>query len=248
MVDRHRLLGELGRHLREARARSGMTVSDLARAAGVSRRYVTDAEAGRANLSVVKLVELARVLRVPVASLCDFSTTRAGRRVALVGLRGAGKSTLGPRLASALDAQFVELDRRVEERAGMGLGEIFSVHGEAGFHRFEGEALEELLAQGENVVVAAGGSIVADEGNFRRLLESFRTVWLRAEPSDHFQRVLEQGDHRPMQDRPRAMAELQAILKRREELYARCDDVVTTSGRSVEETLAELVAIVAPSP
>jgi XRE family aerobic/anaerobic benzoate catabolism transcriptional regulator len=242
MIDRQRILDGLGAKLREARGRTSLSVSDLAREAGVSRRYVTEAEAGRANLSVVKLAELAHALGVPLQELCTLPVTRTLERVALVGLRGAGKSTIGPRLAAELDAPFVELDRRVEEAAGMALPEIFNVHGEAGFHRFEAEALERLLAEGERVVLAAGGSIVRSPDTYRRLLSSCRTVWLRARPEEHLQRVRDQGDLRPMRDRPRAMAELEALLAAREPDYGRCEFAVDTSGRSVDETVARVLA------
>lgn len=241
MIDRQRILDELGSRLRAARARSELSVSDLAREAGVSRRYVTEAEAGRANLSIVKLAELSHALGVPLADLCAVPLARTLERVALVGLRGAGKSTIGPRLAAELDAPFVELDRRVEEAAGMALAEIFNVHGEAGFHRFESEALERLLAEGERVVLAAGGSIVASPQSFRRLLASCRTVWLRAQPAEHLQRVRDQGDLRPMQDRPRAMLELQALLAAREPDYRRCEIAVETSARGIDETVTEII-------
>lgn len=241
MVDRQRILGELGRRLRDARVHADLSVSDLARTAGVSRRYVTDAEAGRANLSVVKLAELAGALGVPLSELCRSAPARTGERIALVGLRGAGKSTLGPRLALALEVPFVELDRRVEDAAGMSLHEIFSLHGEAGFHRFETEALERVLAEGDRLVLAVGGSIVASPATFQRLLGACRTVWLHADSADHFQRVQDQGDQRPMRDRPRAMAELEAILAAREPLYRRCAISVRTSGRSPDEALAEVL-------
>lgn len=241
MLDRHRLLEELGRRLRTAREEAGLSVSDLGRRAGVSRRTVTEAEAGRANLSIVKLAELASELGVPLADLCRVPTVRTGDRVALVGVRGAGKSTIGPRLALALEAPFVELDRRVEELAGMGLHEIFALHGEVGFHRFEAEALERVLSEGERVVLAAGGSIVAHADNFRRLRGACRTVWLHADLDDHFQRVLDQGDGRPMRDRPRARAELEALLTARAPLYAKCEIEVSTSGRTVLDTVAEIL-------
>jgi XRE family aerobic/anaerobic benzoate catabolism transcriptional regulator len=174
--------------------------------------------------------------------LCDLPLgAHRGERIALVGLRGAGKSTLGRRLALDLEVPFVELDQRVEEIAGMTLSEIFNLHGEEHFHRLEGEALEDVLAHGDRVVIAAGGSIVASPKNFARLRESCRTVWLKAEPSQHFQRVLEQGDRRPMENRPRAMAELESLLKVRAPLYGQCEIAIDTSTRTVEEVVNELV-------
>ncbi len=243
MLDRQRLLEELGRTLRSAREHAGVTVSELGRRAGISRRTITEVEAGRANLSIVKLAELASTLGIPLADLCRLPTIRSGERVALVGVRGAGKSTIGPRLALALEAPFVELDRRVEEVAGLGLHEIFALHGEAGFHRFEAEALERVLSEGERVVLASGGSIVAHAANFRRLLASCRTVWLHADPDDHFQRVLDQGDGRPMRDRPRARAELESLLAAREPLYRKCEIEASTSGRNIADTVAEILAL-----
>jgi len=235
-VEHKAFLAELGRRLRAARASGHLSVSDLARRASLSRRYVTEAEAGRANVSVIKLAALARALGIPLRELVDIPFAAPRReRVALVGLRGAGKSTIGRRLALELEAPFVELDQRVEEIAGMTLSEIFNVHGEAYFHRLEGEALENVLAHGERVVIAAGGSIVASPKNFARLRESCRTVWLKAEPAQHFQRVLEQGDRRPMENRPRAMSELQHLLAEREPLYAQCEITVDTSVMSIDD-------------
>ncbi len=237
------LLLELGRRLRAARQEAGLTVSELARVAETSRRYVTEAEAGRANLSIVKLAHLADALGVSLAGLCDLPVAGRGERVALVGLRGSGKSTVGPRLALALEAPFVELDARVERLAGMSLAEIFDLQGTAGFHVLEAEALEEVLAEGERVVVAAGGSIVDSAPNFARLRSTSRTIWLRARPEEHFERVRAQGDRRPMADRPRAMDELRDLLKRREPAYARCDHELSTSDRSVDEVVDEIVKL-----
>lgn len=247
-MDRKRILRELGRRLRDARERSGLSVTELALRAGVSRRYVTDAEAGRANLSVIKLSELAGALAVPIRDLVDLPTlARRGERIALVGLRGAGKSTVGRRLALELEVPFVELDARVEQIAGMTLAEIFDLHGEEHFHGLEREALEQVLAEGERMVIAAGGSIVASPETFERLRETCRTVWLQAEPHDHFQRVLDQGDRRPMKNRPRAMAELESILAAREPLYARCEIAVETSPRSVDQVVAGIRAGLEPA-
>jgi XRE family aerobic/anaerobic benzoate catabolism transcriptional regulator len=229
-MDGKPILLDLGRRLREARLR-----------AGVSRRYATDAEAGRANVSVLKLADLARAAGVPTQALLDGAAgSRRGERIALLGLRGAGKSAVGRKLALALEVPFVELDERVEEIAQEKLAGIFSVHGEAHFHRLEREALENVLAAGERSVIATSGSIVAVGETFARLRATCRTVWLRAQPEEHFQRVVEQGDRRPMTNRPRAMAELEAILASREPLYAQCEFEVSTSKKSLETVVRDI--------
>lgn len=236
MVDQSLLLAELGRRLRAARRARGLSVAELARLAGTSRRHVTEAEAGRANLSLLKLAALAEALSAPLGELCDLTPGVArGERVALVGLRGAGKSTVGRLLARDLEMPFVELDRRVEELAGLDLGALFDLRGAAGFHAAEAEALEQVLASGERLVLATGGSVVESPETFERLRVTCHTVWLRAAPEAHHQRVLAQGDRRPTRDHPRAMEELRAILRRRTPAYARCAHSVDTDGRTPAE-------------
>jgi XRE family transcriptional regulator, aerobic/anaerobic benzoate catabolism transcriptional regulator len=236
----HGLLARLGSRLRSRREARGLSLAELARRAGVSRRYLTEAEAGRANPSVVVLARLAESLESTPAALLEEAPS--GERIALLGLRGAGKSTVGKRLASALEAPFVELDQRIEELAGLGLSELFDLHGPEAFRRYEAEALERVLAEGERLVLATGGSLVTHAQTFARLRATCRTVWLTAEPEEHFQRVLAQGDRRPMQARPRAMEELRAILGEREALYARCERTVETSGKTPEAVVREIVA------
>ncbi len=244
-MDRQGFLDQLGRRLRRAREERGLALAEVARRAGVSRRTLTEAEAGRANPSAIVLARLAEALDRPLAWLMDvpLGVRRPNERIALVGLRGAGKSTVGRKLARELEVPFVELDLCVEDTAGLALAEIFALHGEEGFHRFEAEALEGVLAQGERVVLAAGGSIVNSAANFARLCAACRTIWLCATPKEHFARVLEQGDARPMRNRPRAMEELASILERREPLYSRCASTVDTTGRDVDEVVAELVRL-----
>ena len=235
-------LRALGARLREQRAKRGQSLSEVAREAGLSRRYLTEAEAGRANPSALVLLRLTAVLGVSLGDLLDTALSRPAReRVALVGLRGAGKTSVGRLLARALEAPFVELDEEVERLAGLGLGEIFDLHGAAGFHRFEAEALERVLASAERIVIATGGSIVSAPRTYERLLATCRCVWLSAAPEQHFQRVLDQGDRRPMQDRPGAMQELQALLEERGPAYARCELSVPTDEREAAEVAALVV-------
>jgi XRE family aerobic/anaerobic benzoate catabolism transcriptional regulator len=237
-------LTELGARLRAARERATKSVTDAARLGGVSRRFWTEAEAGRANPSILVLARMAAAVGVPLAALVDHLPVRRRptERIALVGLRGAGKSTVGRLLAREYEVPFVELDRRVEELAGLTLAEIFDLHGAEVFRRYEAEALERVLAEGERVVIATGGSIVTNEATYARLRETCHCVWLRARPEDHFGRVVEQGDRRPMAENPRAMEELRAILARREALYSQAARTVDTSGKTPAEVVAEIRA------
>ena len=166
-----------------------------------------------------------------------------GRRIALIGLRGAGKSTLGRRLAERLGIGFVELDREVEREGRMELSDIFAVHGQDAFRRLERAALQRLVREGAPLVIAAGGGIVAEPETFACLLDTCTAIWLRAAPEEHMRRVQEQGDLRPMRDNRSAMEDLRAILTSREALYARADFTVDTSGRTIEDSLRALLAL-----
>lgn len=235
----HSRLGAVLRALREAR---GLALAELGRQAGVSRRYLTEAEAGRANVTVAVLLRVAGPLGTTPAALLALAEEKRSERIALLGLRGAGKSTLGRELARLLEVPFVELDQRVEEAAGLTLAELFDLHGPEAFQRFEAEALECVLSEGERLVLATGGSLVTHARTYERLRETCRTVWLRAEPEEHFQRVLRQGDRRPMQARPGAMGELRAILAAREPLYARAEISLATTGKAPAALAREVLA------
>ena len=152
-----------------------------------------------------------------------------GPLIALVGLRGAGKSTLGRELARALGVEFYELDTLVEQAAGLSLAGIFSLHGEAYYRRLAREVLTRFLAETETGVLATGGGLVLDREAWRLLQKRCRTVWLQATPDDHWQRVLAQGDERPSAASPHAREELRALLKAREPLYAQAELAVDTS-------------------
>jgi XRE family aerobic/anaerobic benzoate catabolism transcriptional regulator len=164
------------------------------------------------------------------------------RRIALIGLRGAGKSTLGRRLADHMSVPFIELDAEIERDCGLSLGEIFALHGQAAYRRCERRALDGALERHKAFVLAAGGGIVAEAATYERLLARCYTVWLTASPEEHMNRVIEQGDLRPMADNREAMADLRRILAVRGPLYARADATVDTAGRTIETAFQELLA------
>jgi XRE family aerobic/anaerobic benzoate catabolism transcriptional regulator len=168
-----------------------------------------------------------------------FSTS-ASRRVALVGLRGAGKSTVGAELADALGVPFFELDSLVEEAAGLSLQEIFELQGQAAFRQLEHLTLVRFLARTPEAVLATGGGIVTAGETFRLLQRSFSTIWLRARAEDHWDRVVQQGDQRPMHGHPAAMQELRTMLAAREALYAQADFTVQTTARPVGEVIEDV--------
>ncbi|MBD5633712.1 MAG: helix-turn-helix transcriptional regulator [Candidatus Eremiobacteraeota bacterium] len=168
-------------------------------------------------------------------------------RIALIGLRGAGKSTLGALLATRLERPFIELDREIEAASGASLSEIFDLYGQGGFRRLERRALKAVLGGHPRFVLATSGSIVSEPETFAELLLGCYTVWIRAEPAEHMQRVIAQGDLRPMADNGEAMADLERILAGRELLYRKADAEIDTAGRDVDETLDELLRLVRPS-
>ncbi len=227
------LLSQIGSRLRARRQSWELTQAELARRAGVSPRFLVQLEKGDGNISVGRLADVCEARELPLADL--FRGIGPGRptKIALVGLRGAGKSTVGDRLAQELGVQFVELDERVEAEAGMTLGEIFELRGEAHYRTLEREVLERILREPGPMVIAAGGSIVTAGETWRRLQEGARTVWLKASPESHLERVRAQGDLRPMQGRPNAHQELEAILDERAELYAEADVRLDTDGLGV---------------
>ena len=167
------------------------------------------------------------------------------RRIALIGLRGGGKSTLGRLLAERLDVPFIELDREIERRSGANLSEIFDMFGQETFRRAEREAFNEVLSQHLHFVIATSGSIVTEPSTLELLLASCFTIWVRAEPEEHMRRVMAQGDMRPMAHNARAMEDLVSILKSREPLYAKAEAIITTSGKTPEQNLAELLRLIA---
>jgi XRE family aerobic/anaerobic benzoate catabolism transcriptional regulator len=166
--------------------------------------------------------------------------------IALIGLRGAGKSTLGKLLAKKIGWNFVELNKEIEAQNGLSVAEIIALYGQEGFRRLEQAALTQLLARQELTVLATGGGIVSEPVTFDLILSSFYTIWLKAEPEEHMARVRRQGDLRPMADDRSAMQELRTILRSREPLYARAAASVDTAGLTVDHAAARLIDAVAP--
>jgi XRE family aerobic/anaerobic benzoate catabolism transcriptional regulator len=168
----------------------------------------------------------------------------AEQRVALIGLRGAGKSTLGRLVAERVGWQFVELNKEIERDNDMSVPEIFAMYGQEGYRRFEQAAVRKLIARDGPILLATGGGIVAEPVTFDLVLSSFYTIWLKAEPEEHMRRVREQGDLRPMGGDASAMQELRAILVSREPFYARARAMVDTAGLSAEEAADRLYALI----
>jgi XRE family aerobic/anaerobic benzoate catabolism transcriptional regulator len=228
------LLTTLGGRVRSRRLELGLTIREAAERSGVSPRFLVQVESGRGNISVRRLADIGRALGMTPAALLSVPGAPGGRVIALLGLRGAGKTTVGRRLARRLHVPFVELDRRIEAASDLSLSEIFSLHGEDYYRRLERDVLQDVLNEHSPMVLATGGGIVASPETFALLRRFTTTVWLRARPEDHWNRVVRQGDRRPMADHPQAMADLRALLASREPLYAAADHTIETSGVSAD--------------
>ncbi len=174
-----------------------------------------------------------------------FEKDARRQRVALIGLRGAGKSTLGQLLADELACPFVELDKEVEREAGTSLSEVFLLYGQSGYRRIERRCLERIIAMHERAVISAGGGVVSETETYELLLAKCFTVWVKAAPEEHMARVEAQGDMRPMHGNDEAMEDLRRILIAREPLYGRADCIVDTSHRSIKASLTSLRRAVA---
>jgi XRE family aerobic/anaerobic benzoate catabolism transcriptional regulator len=211
----------------------------------------------RSNGRTAAMAQVLDVLgRVPVAELpeiADLLERRAGqdaaadrgRRIALVGLRGAGKSTLGRRLADTLGCPFIELDRLVEQDYGARIPDLIEMGGLATFRRHERVCLERIIDKHAAAVIATAGGIVSNPETYALLLRRTHTVWIKARPEEHMRRVMAQGDFRPMAQNREAMADLVAILDARHADYARAQAELDTSGDSVEQSLTKLARIAA---
>ena len=234
-------LASLGERVRAWRDGRRITRKTLALSSGVSERYLAQLESGQGNMSILLLRQVAHAMQIPVEELVrETSAVPRRDRIALVGLRGAGKSSLGAKLAADLGMPFIELDREIEREAGATLSEIFGMYAQEGFRRFERRALERVLAENGRCVIATGGSLVTGPDTYARLLAACFTVWLKAAPEEHMARVIAQGDMRPIHGHAAAMDDLKQLLIERTHLYAQADVAVDTAGRTLRQSLAEL--------
>jgi XRE family aerobic/anaerobic benzoate catabolism transcriptional regulator len=202
-----------------------------------------DAEQSAQALHVAKRFLAAdAVTQARTLSLLDPDQQRAAKaqRVCLIGLRGAGKSTLGALVAQDLGVPFVELNKEVEQSAGIPASEIFALYSDEGYRPIEAEELGRIVAQNNKVILAVGGGIVSEDSTFAKVISRFQTVWIKAQAEEHMSRVRAQGDLRPMAGNPQAMRQLNEILKEREAGYAQADYQLDTSGKRVEESLKDL--------
>lgn len=241
--DEARLLEALGKRVSAARKERQLSRRAFAEEAGVSERFLLMLEQGDGNISVVRLHRMARTLGTTAAKLLEVPAERP-RVLSLLGLRGAGKSTVGAHVAKAMGVPFVELDRVVAEEAGLTLSMIFEVHGEGYFRKREHDVLIRLLATSEPYVLATGGSIVTAKETYALLRKRTQTVWLRARAEDHWNRVIAQGDLRPMAKRKGAERELHTLLAKRRALYSMADHTVDTHGLSVDEVAGRVIACI----
>jgi XRE family aerobic/anaerobic benzoate catabolism transcriptional regulator len=234
-------LETVGAAVRSHREQLGWSRRELAAHSGLSERFLAQLETGDGNISLRRFADVAHALGTSPSVLLGAADAPADSRpIALLGVRGAGKSSVGAALARRLGVAFIELDQRIEQTAGLPLGELFALHGESYYRRIEREVLTQLLADPPPMVLATGGSIVNDPTNYALLRTRCRTVWLSARPEDHWNRVVAQGDQRPMAENPHAFAELRALLAARDSLYASADHTIDTSGLRVPQVAAAI--------
>ncbi len=241
--EKHPYLVTLGERVRLLRARRGLSRKAAAARAQVSERHWANLESGTGNASILVLLQVAKALQCGLVTLLEEAPAAGSMRrqhIALIGLRGAGKSTLGQRLAQELGYVFVELSRVIEQLAGCSISEIHGLYGPQAYRRYERRALEDSLAQHPHAVLATPGGLVSEETTFNMMLAQCFTIWLQATPEDHMARVLAQGDTRPIAASTEAMQDLRRILNNRSPFYAKADVHFDTSAQALEDSFQAL--------
>lgn len=185
--------------------------------------------------------------RASVLSVLDPQQLRDNKaqRLCLIGLRGAGKSTLGARLGKDLGVPFIELNQEIERSAGMPVAEVIAMYGQEGYRKLEADTLKHIFESRQRLVLAVAGGVVEEANTFDALLSHFHTVWLQADATEHMERVRAQGDLRPMANNPQALDQLRDILQTRESRYAQAELHLNTSGQSIDASLSELSTLIA---
>jgi len=272
------LLCLVGKNVRTARSRAGMSRRALSRISHVSERYLAQLESGKGNISIGLLLKIATALDIRIEQLVaeeslpnsEFALARClwskagseqrhrvleilqpdqinaprANRIALIGLRGAGKSTLGARAAKKMAVNFLELNSEIEGLSGMPVHEVFALYDHQGYRRLERQALTRIVEVHDKLILAVAGGIVSEPETCDYLFENYHTIWLRAKPEDHMARVRGQGDTRPMAGHPNAMDNLRNILTSRERLYAKADAQLDTSNAALDDSLQALLEII----
>ncbi len=259
------IMDRLATRVRAARAALGLSRRALSERSGVSPRYLAQIEAGEGNISVLLLDRVATALDVRIEDLvsaADPAETEAARvaqlyqaatnpailraqRICLVGLRGAGKSTLGAQAAAKLNIPFVELNELIVAQSGMPTSEVMALYGQDGYRAIEARALDEVVATHNKMILAVSGGIVAAPATYAQVLERFHTIWVRTSPAEHMARVRAQGDLRPMEGNPGAMDQLKTLLRERTPDYERAFAQVDTTSRPVQSSVNDVLAVIA---
>ncbi len=241
------LTSRIGGHVRMLRRGRGMSRRALSDVSGVSERYLAQLETGNGNVTVGILHRLSLVFDCAVETLVAGGAQRGSaksQRLALIGVRGGGKSTLGNAVSIALGVPFIEISSQIEAISGMAVSEVISLYGQDGFRRYEEEAITNVIEDHDRVLIAVGGGIVDADGTYETLLRHFHTIWVKTSPGEHIERVRAQGDERPMKGFAAAEAHLQMMLKDRQGAFARADHAISTAGKDVAESTANILALI----
>ena len=241
------LTRRIGGHVRALRRARGLSRRVLSEISGVSERYLAQLESGNGNVTVGILHRLSLVFGCAVEDLVAGGgrpNTEKGHRLALLGVRGGGKTTLGAAISAARGVPFIEMSSQIEMVSGMDVGEVISLYGQEGFRRYEEEAIASIIEDHDRVVLAVGGGIVEAAANYDLLLRHFHTIWVKASSAEHIGRVRAQGDERPMAGFAAAEEHLSNMLEQREADFSRADLVISTSGVSADRSVAELQELI----
>ena len=241
------LARRIGFHVRSLRRANGLSRRTLSENSGVSERYLAKLEAGDGNVSVGILYRLSLVFGCAVEALVaggKFAKSEKSYRIALVGVRGGGKTTLGKAISSALGVDFIEISKQIAAVSGVAVREMISLYGQEGFRRYEKDAIATIIKGQDKVITAVGSGIVETPENYGFLLRHFHTVWIKASPAEHIERVQNQGDDRPMLGFDAAEEHLRNMLDRRESEFSRMDFELSTEGVELSQSILDLKAII----